>query len=478
MSPPERGTLSPTDFGRVFRTFLEEVVHRAPRDDPPLLVRLREHLGVEPQSLPVVAHRFSETHHANLQVALDAVLAREGRAAEPVGVHAEFMGPRGIGLTDLASPPSRQGVSPARPGPLSYRNFELEAGEVMPCLTSALLLVRDGDRPLAAMVSRPEYEGGVALESMALTREESERFLAEVRREMRERSVFRGKVLSLVPNPQGRPRPKFHSLPRVDRDRIVLPEGTLERVERHATGFVRHRDRLLAAGRHLKRGLLLHGPPGTGKTLTAMHLVGSMPGRTVVMLTGASLRFIETAGGIARDLQPSTVIVEDVDLVGEERTSEHATPPLLFELLNQMDGLAEDADVLFILTTNRPDLLEPALAARPGRIDQAVRLSLPDRDGRRRLIELYADGLELGASDLDGMAERTEGASPALIRELLRKAALLAAEEADGRMTVEDRHLEGALRDLQGEGGALTRTLLGARPAEPSVPNEPSGPAV
>src|SRR5688572_12792394 len=61
---------------------------------------------------------------------------------------------------------------------------------------------------------------------------------------------------------------------------------------------------------------------------------------------------------------------------------------LLFELLNQMDGLAEDADVLFVLTTNRPDVLEPALAARPGRIDQAIEIPLPDAECRRRLLEL------------------------------------------------------------------------------------------
>jgi ATP-dependent 26S proteasome regulatory subunit len=64
--------------------------------------------------------------------------------------------------------------------------------------------------------------------------------------------------------------------------------------------------------------------------------------------------------------------------------------PLLFELLNEMDGLAEDMDVLFLLTTNRTDVLEPALAARPGRIDQSVELPLPDATDRRRLIELSA----------------------------------------------------------------------------------------
>ena len=77
--------------------------------------------------------------------------------------------------------------------------------------------------------------------------------------------------------------------------------------------------RLLAAGRHLKRGLLLYGPPGTGKTLTAMYLVGRMPGRTVLILSGRSYGLVAPTCELARNLQPSTVILEDVDLVFHTR---------------------------------------------------------------------------------------------------------------------------------------------------------------
>jgi ATP-dependent 26S proteasome regulatory subunit len=90
---------------------------------------------------------------------------------------------------------------------------------------------------------------------------------------------------------------------------------------------------------------------------------------------------IETACRLARLLQPATVILEDVDLIGTQRDRQTVgANALLFELLNQMDGLADDADILFILTTNRPDIVEPALAARPGRVDQAIEIPLPDPD--------------------------------------------------------------------------------------------------
>jgi ATP-dependent 26S proteasome regulatory subunit len=86
-----------------------------------------------------------------------------------------------------------------------------------------------------------------------------------------------------------------------------------------------------------------------------------------------------------------------------------------------MDGLQEDMDIIFLLTTNRPDILEPALAARPGRIDLAVELPLPDATGRRQLLDLYARGLQLQDVDLSAIADRIDGATPAYVKELLRR---------------------------------------------------------
>jgi ATP-dependent 26S proteasome regulatory subunit len=256
-------------------------------------------------------------------------------------------------------------------------------------------------------------------------------------------------------------------LPPIDRQSIILPAQLLESIERNTLGFAEHAPRLRAAGRHIKRGLLFHGPPGTGKTLTLMYLASQMRGRTVILLTGRVMGLITQSCQLARLLAPSMVVLEDVDLVAEERDRQEHAGPLLFELLNEMDGLASDTDVLFLLSTNRPDLLEPALAARPGRIDQAIAFPLPDAECRRRLFALYGTGLDLRADDLEEMVRRTEGASPAFIRELVRKAALLSADEsgaASGPLAVTDAHLREALRAILSEGGELTKKLLGVAP--------------
>jgi ATP-dependent 26S proteasome regulatory subunit len=96
-------------------------------------------------------------------------------------------------------------------------------------------------------------------------------------------------------------------------------------------------------------------------------------------------------------------------------------------------------------------------------VDQAIEYPLPDAECRRRLIELYGEGLTLEEADLEGLVARTEGASPAFIQEMMRKAALLAAEEGErgGELIVTGRHLRAAIRELLFGGGDLTRNLLG-----------------
>lgn len=184
-------------------------------------------------------------------------------------------------------------------------------------------------------------------------------------------NVYRGRVISLSPGrmhmgPQT--LVAFHHLPTVRREDVVLPEAVLERIERHTFVFSEHADRLRAVGRSFKRGMLLYRAPGIGKTLTLMYLIGHMPGRTLLLTTGLGVGLLQPVMQMARDLAPAMVVLEDVDLIAEERGMQHSHSRggLLFELLNELDGLQDDADVIFALTTNRPEILEPALVARPG----------------------------------------------------------------------------------------------------------------
>jgi ATP-dependent 26S proteasome regulatory subunit len=279
-------------------------------------------------------------------------------------------------------------------------------------------------------------------------------------------SVLRGQVLSFSGNEYGQLAAGATFLPRptVDSEDVVLPPGVLETIVRHVVGIGDQRDRLVAAGQHLKRGVLLYGPPGTGKTLTVRHLLSRTPGTTAVLLSGASIQFVTQAAELARAMQPAIVVLEDVDLVASERGMHGAPQPLLFAILDALDGLDGDADVTFLLTTNRVDVLERALAERPGRIDLAVEVPLPEDESRRRLFAHYAAGLPFSAAALDAAADRSTGTTGSFAKELVRRAVLTAAE-SDRAVT--DTDLEQALDALLESGAQLARNLLGGGTGEP-----------
>ncbi len=288
---------------------------------------------------------------------------------------------------------------------------------------------------------------------------------AELRALAIEHNMFRGQVLSFAHDMFGERASalQFHRRPRVSEDEVILPTETMTTIQRQVVGVARHRERLLAARQHLKRGLLLYGPPGVGKTHAVRYLIGQLTEVTILELSGDSLGAIAEACSVARTLQPAMIVVEDVDLIAEDRGHYPGSNPLLFQLLNEMDGLAEDTDIVFLLTTNRADVLEPALAARPGRVDQAVALDLPDAAARRQLFALYRGGLDVDESNLDAVIDRTDGVTASFLKELLRRAALVAADEdSDGqRLAVSAAQLDRALDELMETRNAMTRTLLG-----------------
>jgi len=464
--------LSPADFGAAFKHFMDAVVAQAPPPTSPLHERLTAHLGADPAGLPVIVEEYDTWEHPNIQIAIEDYLSDGRRRAELTGVSIPNKRFGSLGLSDIVSTlTSRQAVEE---GPADFVNFHLDGDRVLSCLQFGLYLVSDGGTRLLVFVGGPTPNLGprarLRVEVMSADREACGAFLAELGSAASRLNVYRGHVISLSPGEMGmgpQTLVQFHHLPRVERDDVVLPPGLLDRVERHTIVFAHHADRLLAAGRALKRGILLYGAPGTGKTLTVNYLAGQMPDRTVILTTGRGMGMTRQVASMARSLAPSMVVLEDVDLIAEHRGQPFLpTGPLLFELLNEMDGLRNDCDVIFALTTNRPDILEPALAARPGRIDLAVELPLPDADGRRRLFELYARGLELAGIDLGEIVQRTDGVSPAYMKELLRKAALLAAEQDDPAGS--QRHLDAAMDELAA-GGHLAERLVGFRPVEPHV---------
>jgi ATPase family associated with various cellular activities (AAA) len=453
--------LTPAEFGRTFKAFMDAMVVAAVPRRSPLQERIAAHLGADASRLPVVTEELDDFEHPNLQVALDAYAGKPRRSVELVGLGLENRRFMGFGLSDLLT-----GRMALGEGSVDYVNFRLEDEQPLSCVQLGMYFVRDGEARLVVLVAGPVFGGPrqrLRVEVAATSPDHAQAFVEEVRRDMLRLNVYRGHVISLSAGQMGmgpQSLVAFHTLPAVGRADVVLSDGLLERIERHTVGFAEHAEELRAAGRSLKRGLLLHGAPGVGKTLTVMYLVGRMPGRTVLLTTGLGMGLLRSVAQLARTLAPAMVVLEDVDLIAMDRVQMPGRAgPLLFELLNEMDGLRDDCDVIFVLTTNRPELLESALAARPGRIDLVVELPFPDAEGRRRLIELYGRGLDLYAVDLARLVERTRGASPAYIKELLRKAAVLAVTDGAG-VALRDEHVERAAGEMS-LGGQLGLQIMG-----------------
>jgi ATPase family associated with various cellular activities (AAA) len=476
------------DIPRMARRLIRRAVLAARADDAPVQRVLREHLGPGAASLPVVSGSWQGYDHVNVQAGLDGWLASWRREHDLVGITG--FSRQNFGLADLLQPAAEHlwlGVGsvamaavPCGPG-----------GQTMACVRCGLYLVDDRDTRLALLLRGPsdhDPDGNATLEVACADQAAAQRVVDEVRQHAAARNVFRGQVISFGDEMFGHGRGsggglRFHDRPRIGRDMVVLPPAVIDGIERQVTGVARHAGRLLASGQQLKRGVLLHGPPGTGKTHTIRYLLGQLDGVTVVILSGYALRWIGAACSVARMLAPSAVVIEDVDLIAEERGPRTGQHPLLFQLLNEMDGLGADVDVTFLLTTNRPDLLEAALAARPGRVDHAAELPLPDAEARRKLIALYQGSLVLDLSDPDDVITRTDGVTAAFLKELLRRAALLAAGAGpahDGSgagppIRVTDAHLTAALDELLDAQGKLTRTLLGGRSAGQDAVIRPMG---
>ncbi|MFB4275153.1 MULTISPECIES: AAA family ATPase [unclassified Nonomuraea] len=470
------------DEARSLARALQRLVHEAhglideSRPVPELVARVTGHLSCALKDLVCVTQSFRNWEHASLQRGVDAYLAERG---EPAWYGVSGQGREHNDTIDILTAANR-GFERFEPGAVDYATTAIGSDETIEVVTFGLVETTAPDgAPIVVCLRGPaEMFGreGCRVEVIAATRASATAAREEIERQMRRHDVLRGQILTFgVSEHRGNSLVTFLPRPALGPEQVILPDGVLETIERHVAGIGRHAEALLARGQHLKRGLLLHGPPGTGKTHTVRYLMGRMPGVTVVVMAGTALRFISEAATMARRLQPAIVVVEDVDLVAHERRFSDEGSPLLFTLFDAMDGIGADADVTFVLTTNRADLLEDALANRPGRVDLAVEVPKPDAASRAALLRLYG-AAGLAEEDLEPLVARTEGMTASFFKELLRRAVLESLEADPAPEAPAAAHLTAALEEMLRAHESLTRTLLGARGGDgPRVAYGPDG---
>lgn len=426
--------------------------------------------GLSHEEVVTTSRQFPGHMRADVQVALDKLFS-----ASPIRFFGLYEQHRYETLTYAAL--TKDGQYAITISAAQYQDVDIGEGDPVKCLNNGLWLNREGDLRYAVVLSfHREYghEAGTCVEIAVPAGEEAAAFVqrcfAELEAAMNAARSYRGKILSLDAEADYRGRSKgvtVHRLPHVVRDAVILPEPTLKLLDRNVIRFIESRDALRRLGQSTRKGILLYGPPGTGKTHTIRYLAANLPDHTTLIITAGQMGLLSQYMTLARLLQPAMVVIEDVDLIARDREDMGGPceESLLNTLLNEMDGLKDNADILFILTTNRPEQLEGALAGRPGRIDQAIEVPLPDDIGREKLVRLYGKGLSLSDQIIGEAVARTKGVSAAFIKELMRRTAQSAIMR-DGGEVVTSEDLAEALNDMLFTGGRLNVKLLGGAATE------------
>lgn len=465
--PGDNGaTIDVEAFAGQFLRFLEAMHELRPPGDQTLGRMVGDHLGVNPQDVAPVGQNLPAVERPNLQLAMDHIMA-EQPDAKLIGLSPQLIHWGEFSFAMLLGGRFR---GPSEPMSPSYDEHPVDVDESLRCVLMGVWLIRHEGTPVAVCLSPGERHGPPDQRSPRIEvfapNEAVATALLDHLEDLRHRfNVYRGKVLAFNFDEFGDFGINFVERPHTTADEVILPPATLWSIERHAVDIATRAEPLVALGQHLKRGMLLYGPPGTGKTHTVGYLANAMPERTVVVLQGPSLGALGQAAAIVRSLTPAMLVIEDVDIIAAERGLYDAHGnPLLFQLLNEMDGLNPISDVLFVLTTNRPDVLEPALAARPGRIDHAVEINLPGPDERRRLLELYLRPASHEIADLEAIVDRLDGVTASFVKELVRRATMgaLNANPVPGTdVVLTDTELNHALDELLDNPLSVSRAVFG-----------------
>lgn len=206
--------------------------------------------------------------------------------------------------------------------------------------------------------------------------------------------------------------------------------------------YLKHPKKFEKMGARIPKGILLSGHPGTGKTLLAKACAGeanvpfySISGSDFVeMFVGVGASRVRDMFKKAKETAPCIIFIDEIDAVGRQRGAgfgggHDEREQTLNQLLVEMDGMEDNSGIVVIAATNRPDVLDPALL-RAGRFDRQITVALPDRKGRKAILEVHARNKHFAKNiDMDALAKRTPGFCGADLENVLNEAAILAVRE-------------------------------------------------
>ena len=276
-------------------------------------------------------------------------------------------------------------------------------------------------------------------------------------------------------------REVFVEVPDVTWNDVGGLEDTKERLRETIQWPLDYPDVFQAMDMQAAKGVLMYGPPGTGKTLLAKAVANEAQSNFISIkgpellnkFVGESERGVREVFEKARSNAPTVIFFDEIDSIAGERgrtvSDSGVGERVVSQLLTELDGLEELEDVVVIATTNRPDLIDPALL-RPGRLDRHVHVPVPDEEARRKIFEVHTRNKPLAdAVDLEWLARETKGYVGADIEAVCREASMAATREfvnsvspeemseAVGNVRISKEHFEHAMKEVNPSVTAETR---------------------
>ena len=427
--------------------------------------QVRKFMGKPVESLVFISKEVGNSREADYIRALESIAAKQKTS-------------RRFGIQEYAKLSSLKdaGIELTK---INWDSVEAEDGRLTNLPQNAVYLLQHNERPFVArLYGDPpihdfEHEAvvstgkGKRLELCSHSLEEANEITQWLQTQTSLESIYRGQMLMVASPQDGGTGQTIRITKRPDqaRERIILPEKVLQTAERLIDSRREHAQQLARLGHSANLGVLLHGVPGTGKTLMIRYLISRCTQHTVIVPSDMAVETLRESFRLAQYLQPALMVLEDVDLLAQDRQTSRGVDGLQ-ELMNQLDGLPASSDAIVLMSTNRPEVLEPALASRPGRVSQAIEFDVPNSADRERLLRLFFGDVK-AEFDFAHWSERTDGASPAFIEELCKRAIIFCLDRSavdsatESQLKITDNDLDSAIHELVVMGGALTATSLG-----------------
>ena len=257
----------------------------------------------------------------------------------------------------------------------------------------------------------------------------------------------------------------FNPVEKVADEDIIIDPKHHAILKESLVEFYQDREQLKTFGIPSRRAFLLYGPPGTGKSMTCRYVMQNLPGTTRIIVRGNQLQHIASICEVARLLQPSLLVLEDVDLAFSGREI-NFYGTVLGEFMDILDGMNQDDELLFLMTTNAIERVESAIKDRPGRVNQCLLLGFPEHDDRIKFLGLYLKDHLTTSLDLSEIAKNVGNVSQVFLKELCLRAVQYAAREVQfdhEKLLLENRHFDRAIDEIISQNDRYVEQIVGFR---------------